>query len=309
MKLYSRLVGAFAKPKTVREPDPEAIAAGIRHAAAQRPKIELGCCAYIRLSRHGQIVGSVFSKMADHIGLELVAADRVSERPALLMFWLPKLTARGGAITARAEKAAARLLERHPGVPTINRSFAGNAKALVGAAFRQSFGYDISVDPTAFSGLAVEKSDRNATHDGVVVRCPIDGTSEGKVYQRLVDNRVDDNTVCDMRVPIVGRQIPFVYLKYRPLSTRFENANEYAELVAVRDVLTMAESESLLRFAANMGMDYGEVDLVRDREDSCIYVVDANNTPVGPPNHIRGPDGGIAIRLMAAAFLSEFLRH
>lgn len=306
MKLYSRLAGAFAKPEAVHEPDRGAMTAEARHAAEQRPKPALGCCAYIRLSRHGQIVGSAFSKMADHIGLELVAADRVSERPALLMFWLPKLMARGGAITARAERAAARLLKRYPGLPTINRSFAGNAKTLVGTAFRQSFGYGISVDPTSFSGLAVEKSDRNATHDGVVVRCPIDGTAEGKVYQRLVDNRTDGKTVCDMRVPIVGRRIPFVYLKYRQLRDRFDHP-EYAELVATRDVLAPAETDALLRFASTVQMEYGELDVLRDQGSRRIYVVDANNTPLGPPKNIRAADGKIAIRLLATAFHDEFV--
>ena len=54
---------------------------------------------------------------------------------------------------------------------------------------------------------------------------PITEVDPGLAYERLVDNRTDENTVLDLRVPMVGDEIPFVYLKHRPLGDRFSNTN------------------------------------------------------------------------------------
>ncbi len=43
------------------------------------------------------------------------------------------------------------------------------------------------------------------------------------------------------------------------------------------------EISNLLQFCQLMGMDYGELDVLRDRQDGRIYVVDANSTPLPPP--------------------------
>ena len=56
------------------------------------------------------------------------------------------------------------------------------------------------------------------------------------------------------------------------------------------------ELNKIHRFCAKIGMDYGEVDVLRDRDDGRIYIVDANNTPSGPPSPISDSDGNIAVR-------------
>jgi hypothetical protein len=56
-----------------------------------------------------------------------------------------------------------------------------------------------------------------------------------------------------------------------------------------------------------MDLDYGELDLLRDRGDGRIYVVDVNSTPWGPPNHISEDQSRIAVARMASAFRQAFL--
>jgi hypothetical protein len=56
-----------------------------------------------------------------------------------------------------------------------------------------------------------------------------------------------------------------------------------------------------------MGLDYGELDVLRDLGDRRIYVVDVNPTPDGPPNHIGAADSEIALARMADAFNEVFL--
>lgn len=48
------------------------------------------------------------------------------------------------------------------------------------------------------------------------------------------------------------------------------------------DFFSDDEATLLLRFAEQIGLDYGELDVVRDGEGGLIYVVDANRTPVRP---------------------------
>ena len=38
-----------------------------------------------------------------------------------------------------------------------------------------------------------------------------------------------------------------------------------------------------------------------------IYIVDVNNTPYGPPNHIEPAEGDLAVRILADTFVEEFV--
>jgi len=181
------------------------------------------------------------------------------------------------------------------------------SKTRVGQVFSAVFGYTPMVDPLTYRGDCVEKSDLNAAHDGRVIRCPVFSAVAGAVYQRVIDNRVGAALVEDIRVPVFGTFIPFAYLKYRPIGDRFGNTNTRAVLVEVGDVLAAAELDLIMQFCRAMGLDYGELDILRDRGDGRIYVVDVNTTPDGPPNHIEEDDGRIAVTKMANAFGEAFL--
>ena len=54
--------------------------------------------------------------------------------------------------------------------------------------------------------------------------------------------------------------------------------------------------------ARKLGIDYGEFDVLRDK-DRRIYVVDANNTPYGPPNELSEGDCTRALVLLANEFV------
>jgi hypothetical protein len=113
--------------------------------------------------------------------------------------------------------------------------------------------------------------------------------------------------VQDIRVPLIGSNVPFVYLKYRPVADRFSNANTRAELAAVGDMLHGDEPGRLMRVAELLGVDYGEMDCVRDRTSGKLYVVDVNTTPWGPPNHLPETQVDRAIELLAEAFEAQLL--
>jgi len=191
--------------------------------------------------------------------------------------------------------------------PVVNRACVDISKNHVNEVFEEAFGYNLGVNPLTHVGECVEKSDLNAVHDGRIINCPIEHADAGSSYQRVVDNVGDDGRIVDFRVPIIAGTIPFVYLRYRPVARRFHSGNEHVELANLYDMLSQQEVADVLRFCRLLGMDYGELDVLRDRVDKRLYVVDANTTPWGPPSGISRVDGKRAITLLAAAFQSEFL--
>ncbi len=157
------------------------------------------------------------------------------------------------------------------------------SKRKVQAVFKDVFGYDLGVDPTTYEGKVVAKSDDNARHDGQIIDCPIKEATPGMAYQRFVENCYDGEMVEDIRVPVIGDGIPFVYLKRRPKGTRFANENTEAVMVETVEALSDIEVRRLIAFSREMGLDFGGLDVLRDLQDGRIYVVDVNKTDMGPP--------------------------
>jgi hypothetical protein len=127
-------------------------------------------------------------------------------------------------------------------------------------------------------------------------------TPDNCVAEILIDNITDDGFACDIRLPVILGQIPLAYLKYRPKETRFSNVNSHAKLISPLDALSAEELAKCITFARSIGLDYGELDVLRDRTDGRIYIVDANNTPYGPPNHLPGPEHYEALSIFEQAF-------
>ncbi len=170
-------------------------------------------------------------------------------------------------------------------VPAVGNALNGRcvdiSKRRVDEAQRSAFGYGASLDPTQHVGPAVRKSEINGVHDGAIVVCPL-LPQDDAVYQRLINNECDDGMVEDLRVVIAGSAIPVVYRKRRRAAVRFTNANAET-LVESPSIFAGAERESLLAVARDVGLDFGELDVLRDT-DGRLYVVDVNKTPIGPPN-------------------------
>lgn len=195
-----------------------------------------------------------------------------------------------------------------PGARVINRDCQSIEKSHVAQVFEQSFGYSLSVDPTTWTGAMVEKSELNGAHDGRVIQGPIETARPGRVYQRVIDNTVPGGMVEDLRCATMDGQIPIVIRKRRKLATRFSNSNDEIECAETNDVFTAREREQLSAFTHAMGLDWGGLDVLRDREDGRLYVVDVNKTDMGPPVAMQLDDKIKVTRRLAAAFL-EFLGH
>jgi len=184
----------------------------------------------------------------------------------------------------------------------FNYGCADITKSRVAEVFAQVFGYPLAVDPTLGLGLAVEKGEANGVHDGRLIWRPA-RARPGRTYQRLIDN-VEDGQAVDLRTPIVGGRPVVVFVKRRPVQDRFANHNASVSLARPRDVFSAAEIARLGEFARAMALDWGGLDVLRDRPTGRLYVVDVNKTDMGPP--IALP---FRHKLMAVARMGRALRR
>ena len=181
------------------------------------------------------------------------------------------------------------------------------SKENVDNVFNQVFGYGLIINPLEYEGKCVKKNDLNAKHDGIIIECPVQRAEKGFVYQKIVNNEHDDFLVQDIRAPVFEGKIPFVYLKYRSIQDRFNNTNERTSIAEVHDILTTEEVKRISLFCQSIGLDYGELDVLRDNDNGQIYIVDVSNTPWGPPNKISKKEGKIALTKLADTFREGFL--
>ncbi len=186
--------------------------------------------------------------------------------------------------------------------PALNAGCHDIRKSAVARVFEEVFGYSLAVDPTTFVGEAVEKSEANGKHDGRIVACPLVHPRRDLVYQRLIDNTFDGKEFIDIRTPVVGGVIPFVYLKRRWRDLRFSNENHRVDLADTDAMLSKAEQAKIAEFADAMRLDFGGLDVLRNRTDGRIYIVDVNKTDMGPPSALTGPQKLRAMRGIAEAF-------
>lgn len=182
------------------------------------------------------------------------------------------------------------------------------SKKKIGDTNLKIFGYFLDINPGLHNGYAVCKSNENATHDGEIILCPLesDQINPDKVYNIVVDNSCGEDVV-DFRVPYINGVTEFIYEKRRPLNSRFSNENTTAILRKSNDVFAASELKSIEMFVRELGADYGELDVLRDKGSGKIYIVDFAKTPAGPPNGLTARDSYQAIQMMSESFVKNII--
>lgn len=182
----------------------------------------------------------------------------------------------------------------------INFACTDVSKTKVASAFETVFGYALALDPATWSGPAVEKGELNGVHDGRIVQCPMPG-SPGKVYQHLVDN-ADGDMIEDLRTPCVAGRPVLVFRKQRPIHDRFANYNTRVTLDRPERVFSPEDLRQIEAFNQAMQLDWGGLDILRDRQSGKLYIVDVNKTDM-PPLRLPWTDKMKATRMLADALL------
>jgi len=195
-------------------------------------------------------------------------------------------------------------------IPIVNMYCPDVSKRQVSAAFEKVFGYSVSIDPRVYQGKCVMKSNWNGLHAGQILDCPTAIPDVEFVYEKLINNETGDGFVEDIRVPIFKNTIPFVYIKQRAIDDRLVDRKHTAKNVKLSEVSTYLsdqEIQKILQFCKVLGVEYGEIDVLRNRNDGKIYIVDVNPNPAGPPEPITPDDSKAAIVRLAQAFEAAFM--
>lgn len=189
----------------------------------------------------------------------------------------------------------------------LNLSCRDISKSHLGEVFDRVFGYPLSVDPTTFEGECARKDDRNASKSGEIIRCPIEKREEGFAYHRLVRTDTGDGLLEEIRVPVIDGVIPMVFVKHKAAADRFRTS--WLDVTELRpdEVFTAEEISLIGDFCRVFDLDCGEIDVLRDIDDGRIYIVDANNTPWGPPRNLSERHRRDVIRRQTALFIERFL--
>ena len=75
----------------------------------------------------------------------------------------------------------------------------------------------------------------------------------------------------------------------------------------VKKLFSNQEINLIKKFCKNFKLDFGELDILRDRHTKKIYIVDVNKTAWGPPDKIVLKDGKKAIQLINKKFQESYL--
>jgi hypothetical protein len=239
---------------------------------------------------------SALFRICHHSGHALT--NRKIANPDLIIYWEDS--------TFRTEQE--NLADHYPDTRIINQHCNDISKRRVEQVFHEVFGYGYDINPLVCQGTCLEKNDINASHDCTIIQCPIERPRKGYTYQKLLDNRDDQGRYVDLRVPVFDDLIPHVYRHYRAADNRFLNGLVSWDWRHTDELFSADEKASIIRFCRELGMDYGELDILRDNGDDRIYIVDANITPVGPATrHMTAAEQKLILDRLSEAFAAQFL--
>lgn len=171
-------------------------------------------------------------------------------------------------------------LDPHIEAKAINPRVSDISKTHVANVFADVFGYGLKIDPLTYEGPAVQKSDANGTHDGIIIHCPIKTKDmrDDCAYQKLIDSTFNGSQGEDLRLIFVLGEMPVIFHKWKDLDKRFGTDYAHVDIKTPEDVLSFDEQNLILKFCQKMGLDFGAIDVMRDKHDGQIYIVDVNKT-------------------------------
>ncbi|WP_443750063.1 hypothetical protein [Asticcacaulis solisilvae] len=188
----------------------------------------------------------------------------------------------------------------HAAPKRLNHGCTDISKSRVASVFEEVFGYPLTVDPEKVSGEIVEKPEKNGVHAGRIVMAPL-RPKTGFTYQRVVDTRDTQGCCHDLRTPCAGGRPVVVWIKVKTPEGRFSINNRSAVLADPARVYTSEERERMRVFCERMGLDWGGLDILRDRNDGRIYIVDVNKTDLGPVIALSWRDKVVSMHRLARA--------
>ena len=209
------------------------------------------------------------------------------------------------------KKTGPQFREKSRNLRMINLFLIDTSKEFVAKTMQNYFGYTFKINPKTYNGYCVAKHNGNGTKSCFFLKCPIDADEvfHDHCYQKIINfsSKTDPNTLYEIRIPIFKNIIPFTFFKKRNKGLRFTSKNRSMEITPAIAHLSAEECQQILSYCRRVGLEYGEIDILRSDVDGKIYIIDINNTPWWPPNKLGDIDRNISLNMMWNAWLRAFL--
>ena len=183
----------------------------------------------------------------------------------------------------------------------INKDCNDISKEKVDEIFTNVFGYSSFVNPVTFVGEYVKKNNYNGLRDAKILTQK-ETKEEGFVYQKLINSELDDMIIEDLRIFIIKGKVVLLQRKTRFTDRRFGHSSYSAVNADYKEEFSNDEITKIELFCSQLGMDYGELDIMRERTDGKMYIIDANNTPAGFTSKLSEVDCAASLEILSEAF-------
>lgn len=157
------------------------------------------------------------------------------------------------------------------------------SKRKVEDVFEKVFGYSLRIDPRRYDYKYVMKNNDNGCHDGKIMIRKISEQeyaefSKKYVFEKLINNINPKNLkhTIDYRVPYYGYP-SMVYISHIKKKHRFKQINVKTVVRKPLEVFSEEEVRKINSFCQLMGLDCGDLDIVRDFTEGRIYILDVND--------------------------------
>jgi len=146
------------------------------------------------------------------------------------------------------------------------------SKENVTGIYERIFGNTLEINPEKYTGRAVAKTNLGqGDKSGKIANCPC-RKKEGWHYQKLLQD-ISDGQISEFRVFVVDKVIA-VNEKRKRIDNRFQTIVEKNEYKLINEVFTYDEVQKINEFCKEIGAEYCELDILRDKE---LYIIDVNN--------------------------------
>ena len=217
-------------------------------------------------------------------------------------FWDPRIV---------IQKNNPKIVKRSHKLKFINLFLKDTSKDYVSKTVEEHFGYTFKIEPKSYHGYCIAKHNANGTKSCFFLKCPInaDEIFHDHCYQKIItmSSKTEKDVLNELRVPIFRNIIPFIFFKRRSKGLRFTSKNKSMVITNPLNHLSLDECNSIIKYCEKIGLEYGELDILRCDDTGKIYIIDVNNTAWWPPNSLGDTDRNIALNLMWNAFLETFL--
>ncbi len=157
-----------------------------------------------------------------------------------------------------------------------------------------------------------EKIEDNGLHDSTIIKCPIrkEEIEENYTYQKLVNNKVDEIYLEELRIPIINYKMIIILIKYRFHTDQFDQeANQKAEIKFPKHIFNETEIKKIESFCEKMNFEVGEIDILRDQDNKMIYIVDTNNTPSFAGDGYNRSGKNKIIKILSKEFHNQYIKN